>query len=187
VQLTGTHAGNTYTLASTGDGPAVTITATVDDAGNVTGTFSCTGTNREGEAVTQSGSLALAAADPFAKPVGGKRARPVLVQNDLTTYTGTIASTDRTADVVVQTYTDAEGATKVLIASKKCFGLRPAILTSTVNGDTITASATAGERGISVALTVGADGALTGTVTLTNGDVTRTLTITATEKVATTA
>jgi hypothetical protein len=196
-ELTGTHTGNTYTLASA-DGN-VSVTFTVDDDGNATGTLTCVVKLRDGTTETRTGALNLKSIDPTTLPVGGedkpstgeRPVRPFQPDRraiaDAVVYTGTISGDDKSGDVFVQTYTNSEGKTMLLIAAKHRFGLRPAILEATIDGNTITAGNAIGDRSIDVELTTSDDGSLTGTITLKKADTTRVLTLDATRRTNTNA
>lgn len=194
-QLTRTHTGDTYTLASA-DGN-VSVVFTVDDQGAATGTLTCVIKLKDGTTETRIGDLNLKSADPTAPPPGGvdkpspgdRPVRPFRPDRhaitDAVVYTGTISGDDKSGDVFVQTYTNAEGKTMLLIAAKHRFGLRPAILEATIDGNTITAGNSIGDRSIDVELTTTADGALSGTITLKRGETTRVLTVNTTLKTTT--
>ncbi len=194
IKLTGTLAGDTYTLAASKEGRSVSVVATVDVDGNVTGTITHTFTTRSGETESHVATLALkkvtapTGTEPpvTSPPVVDRPVRPYRPDrhqiSNVTVYTGTISGSDKTGDVFIQTFTNREGKTMILIAAKHRFGLRPAILEATIEGNTITASKSAGDRSIAIAFTTSNDGSLTGTVTLAKGDATRVLNVDADKK-----
>lgn len=189
VEVTGTKSGNVYTLGASKEGRSLSVVATIADDGTVTGTFTHSFTNKDGETESQAGTIALKKVEAPTKPtnptVPVKPVRPFFPPRELPTnivvYTGTVSEGDKSSDVFVQTFTNKAGKTMLVIASKKRIGLRPIIIEATLTDTTITASKSVGDRSVNISLTIGSDGALAGTIDIARGEKTRSLTLSATK------
>jgi len=216
IKLTGTKSGSTYTLSGKRDNVSVSITATVDASGNVTGTFTKTTTASDSTTTTETGTLALTLDTTHGKPTSTTTTAPTTTTTattkssaksattstlsrsvsstssttpsftNLVTYTGKMTIGDRTADVIIQTYTNKNGKTLVAIRSRRLLGRRSLVLEATITGTSITASRTDGNHSVSVSLAIATDGSLTGGVTFKKGTIERSATIDA-DKVTTNA
>ncbi len=204
IELAGTKSGSTYTLTGTKGTVSVSITATVDASGNLTGTYSKTTTATDGNTTTESGTLALTKKAAPTKPEKSSDSsgstttttttvtdttlsktstesktststRPTI--SNLVTYKGNMTFGTKTAEVTIQTYTLSTGKTLVTIRSRALLGRRTLVLEATINGNSITASRTDGERSVAVNLTTATDGSIAGSVSLKKGTIERTLTI----------
>lgn len=188
VEVTGTKSGNVYTLSATKDDRIISVSATIADDGTVTGSVTHTFTNADDAVETHTATIALTKVDTTTKPDTPKPTKPVRafhppreLPKDIVVYTGTVTEGDTTNDVFVQTFTNREGKTMLVIASKKRIGLRPIIIEATLTDTTITASKSVGERSVNISLTIGSDGSLAGTIDIAKGEKTRSLTLAATK------
>jgi len=196
VEVTGTKSGDAYSLSAEKDGRSVSVEATIDDAGAVTGTVTHSFTNADDAVETHTGTIALTLAEKPTKPEtppedgegDGEVQKPVRAHRpphekltDLVVYTGTINNGENDRDVFVETFTNREGKTILVIASKHRFGPRPIVIEATLTDTSITASKSVDDRSVDINLTIGADGSLTGTVELVKGETSRALTVDATK------
>jgi len=172
VKLEGTKTGNTYNLSAAKDGRTVTVVATVDADGNVTGTITHTFTNDAGETETGTGTLALKKATAPTRPekpsddtvVGGggddetpgeTPAKPIAAYNGTVTFDGE----ERSKRFGVSIVSETDGVVVARLPGRG--GAHE--LTGTKSGSTYTLASEDGK--VSVVFTVADDGTAAGTLT----------------------